>query len=376
MSKLLELIEGKSFAEVKFLLESKPYSCKIKEDEDYPLYFMVCYNQIESDFNNEVVRECRGIILTRNPYEIVCRPFDKFGNYGEGYVPDIDWDSARVQEKIDGSLIKVWWSEEYLRWMISTNGMIDAYKAEIQNDLSPFKTFGDLFKSTFFIFRHLRPDCTTMFEVVSPWTRIVVQYKKSNRYHLGTRHNKTGQYFEEPIEGYQRPIEFKLQTIEDVVQAARELPFNHEGYVVVDKDYNRLKVKSPAYVAVHHLKNNGVINRKRLLDLILLNEIDEFITYFPEYRKVATKIDNKFFDFMYQLYLDVNTFLMRVPINLDGADGKIKRKEFAMWATKTTYPALMFSLLDGKIKTEGWREHIYSIDSEKLLKIIDKFSIE
>ena len=373
-SKLLELIKDKSFEEVKQLLEVKPYSCTIKEDVDFPLYYMICYNQIESDFHNEVVRECRGIILTKDTNKIVCRPFDRFGNYGEGWIPDIDWNSARVQEKIDGSLIKCWWSNEYDKWMISTNGMIDAFKAEIQNDLSPFESFGSLFKSTFFVLRHLRPDCTTMFEVVSPWTRIVVQFSRTNRYHLGTRHNETGQYFEEPIEGYQRPKEFKMNTIEEVVAMAKELPFNNEGYVVVDKNYNRIKVKSPAYVAVHHLKNNGVINKKRLLDLILLNEMDEFITYFPEFRDVAKEVENKFFDFMYALRKDVAEFFVHIRTTIRTTKNKENRKEFAMWATKTTFPALMFSLLDGKIKTEDWRKFIYDMDSEKLLNIIDKYS--
>ena len=46
---------------------------------------------------------------------------------------------------VHNSLIKVWYSEKYKRWMISTNGTIDAYKAEIQNDASPYETFGDLF---------------------------------------------------------------------------------------------------------------------------------------------------------------------------------------------------------------------------------------
>lgn len=88
------------------LLTKKPYCLKIKKDEDYTI---LSYNQIESDFYNPIVRECRGIILENSTLTPVCVPFYKFGNYGEGYVPDIDWSSARTQEKVDGSLIKVWY---------------------------------------------------------------------------------------------------------------------------------------------------------------------------------------------------------------------------------------------------------------------------
>jgi hypothetical protein len=30
-----------------------------------------------------------------------------------------------------------------------------------------------------------------------------------------------------------------------------------EGYVIVDANFNRVKVKKPAYVAVHHLKGKS-----------------------------------------------------------------------------------------------------------------------
>ena len=371
MSELIKLLKDSPFEEVKKILEVKPYCCKIKEDDYFKKYYMINYDQIKSDFYNAVVRECRGIILTKDTNEIVCRPFDKFGNYGEGYVPDLDWDSTRVLEKIDGSLIKVWYSEEYNQWVVSSNGTINACNAEIQIDISPFKSYGDLFRYCFTECRYLRPDCTTMFEVVSPWSRIVVQYPEADVYHLGTRHNRTGQYFEEPIEGCKRPKEFKLSTIEDVVQAAKDLPFNHEGYVVVDKHYNRIKVKSPAYVAVHHLKANGVIDRKRLLRLILLNEVQEFISYFPEYAKEVLKIEEIFLDFMDVIYKDVDDFLNHSIID---KTNRVERKEFATWAVQTAFPTLMFSLLDEKIEIENWREFVREMEPEKLLKFIDNYA--
>jgi hypothetical protein len=87
------------------LLSAAPYHIKIKRTDGYVIF---SYG-IEADFRIDVVRECRGIILDeKNGYKPVCVPFFKFGNYGEPYADEIDWDTARVQEKIDGSLIKVW----------------------------------------------------------------------------------------------------------------------------------------------------------------------------------------------------------------------------------------------------------------------------
>ena len=45
------------------LLSSDPYYINIKEDDNYVL---LKYSQIDSDFNEQVCRECRGLILCKN----------------------------------------------------------------------------------------------------------------------------------------------------------------------------------------------------------------------------------------------------------------------------------------------------------------------
>ena len=70
---------------------------------------LVCFKYgIEADFSDPLVREARGIIIDINEQIVVCRPFDKFFNFQEQYATDIDWNTARVLEKIDGSLIKLY----------------------------------------------------------------------------------------------------------------------------------------------------------------------------------------------------------------------------------------------------------------------------
>lgn len=85
------------------LLQEKPYCISISRDVVFGRkLIMFKYSQIDSDFNLKLVRECRGIILDEDTLEVVCHPFDKFGNYGESYCPEIDWKSCYVTEKIDG----------------------------------------------------------------------------------------------------------------------------------------------------------------------------------------------------------------------------------------------------------------------------------
>ena len=41
------------------------------------------------------------------------------------------------------------------------------------------------------------------------------------------------------------------------------------------------KIKSPCYVAVHHIRGEG-LNPKRISQIVLTNETDEYLKYFPE----------------------------------------------------------------------------------------------
>lgn len=68
------------------------------------------------------------------------------------------------------------------------------------------------------------------------------------------------------------------------------MSYNEEGYVVVDANWDRIKVKSPTYIAAHYMKNNGQVSLKGLLQYYRAGDLDEFVTYAPEYAPVVTKL--------------------------------------------------------------------------------------
>jgi len=192
------------------LLTTEPYYLKISRDRGY---IMFKYNQLFSDFNIPLVREARGIIFREHDWKCVCDPFRKFGNWGESYCPEINWETASVQQKVDGSLIKFWCDDG---WHISTNGSIDAFKAELNN--VKYQNFGQLvidairrvFPNYHDFFNMLNPYCTYMFELVSPYNRVVIPYERAKLYFLGVRNLDTGveympeeyeisQYFQIPL---------------------------------------------------------------------------------------------------------------------------------------------------------------------------------
>ena len=285
------------------LLSNEPYNLKISRRGKY-----VCfkYNQLSSDFNEPIVREARGIIFREYKWDYpVCHGFNKFGNIGESYVPEIDWSTAKVTEKIDGSLIKLWYDND---WHISTNGQIYACDAEFSD--CHYDNFSECFVCTLASIGYryaeltssLNKNCTYMFELVSPYNRIVIPYENEDIYYLGCRHNQSGEeypfyseYTSELIDlkTIKLPKVYDMNSLEDVKKSAEELPWDEEGYVVCDDKFNRCKIKSTKYVTAHFARNNNIIIDRHLIKVILQNEQAEFLLYASDYEKPLRAVESK-----------------------------------------------------------------------------------
>ena len=291
MLKTIEFI--KTHKDWKELLSVAPYCLTIKEDEHY---YLLQYSQIESDFNEEICRECRGLIIDKTTLDPEALSFFKFFNYGEQYAADIDWSTAKVQEKVDGSKILMFYDEYTNDWRVCTSSTLNAYDCPVGGwDFS----FGQLFEKalannylTLDRFKLiLIPEYCYTFELVSPENRVVVPYKKADLYFTGIRSRFTWE--EEDPDGFpllcehiKRPKSYSLSSLEDCLAATEKMGFDEEGFVAVDASWNRVKIKSPSYVAAHYIKNNGVQTPYRALGIILQNEDEEFLTYYPEYTEL------------------------------------------------------------------------------------------
>lgn len=359
------------------VLSQKPYMLSITEEDPYVI---LKYNQIESNFNIPLVREARGIILKKTfqgDYKIVCRAFDKFFNYGEGNALIIDEFSMQVQEKIDGSIIKIWYDDNKLYF--STNGVIDAKNCELPLQTDKYKTFYDIveealnkyseaFNKLTDYYKIGSYNYTHIFEVVSPYNKVVIPYKDIDIYYLGSRCMMTQEEYVINF-GFKTPKKYSINSIKECIKIAQDLPYSEEGYVVVDKYFHRIKIKSPAYLAVHHLKNNGVVTPYRVLELIRQNECEEFLSYFPEYKEIFSEIEEKYR--LFKIACDWDLELATDNKNLSRKDFALKMKDMAVNMDFT------FKLYDGKVNSI--EDYFNSISSEKLWKAIsilgDKTSI-
>lgn len=340
------------------LLTEQPYNLKISEDEKYVLFK---YNQIDSDFSKNIVRQSRGIILRKSDFKIVCWPFDKFFNYGEMFADKIDFNKSKVQTKIDGSIMKLWYDDE---WHLSTNGTINAFKSTCPTG----ETFASLFfeglKINFADFvKNLNKHYTYIFEMTHPLTRVVIPYKEAKVFHIGTRNNETGEELITDI-GLDNPKEYAFKSLEDVIQICKNLPYTEEGYVVVEYDKNktkRVKVKSPSYLAVHHMKNNGVISYNRIVELILKNEQSEFLSVFAEYKIYFDKVENKYLELLKNLQEEVNSI----------KDKKFEsKKDFALTVKDFHCPDFFFRVYNGEYKWGEFKKFLFNKGSNKVTEIL------
>ena len=354
------------------LLSAEPYNLKISEDDGFVLFK---YNQIASDFSQEICKEARGLILdSQDDFRVVRYAFKKFFNIDEGYAAHIDWDSAVATEKIDGSIMSVWYARG--KWHLSTNGTIDAFKAELAG-VGPYKNFGELFESVLPLskFNHFNKNRCWTFELVSPYNKVVIDYPQTQVYLLSIRN--MGDLYEFGLDavamlaeanGLMVPQRYDLNNEEDYRQLVASMPEGHEGIVVRDANGERVKIKTLLYFEMHKAKNNGVITLERIVDLIRANDHHEFLSYFPEYQSMFDNVKHQIDraeGVEDKIRQDVALWKNEHPFE---EGDRTARKWFAQDYGKNKYAPLYFAEYDGRL--------VNAVETMETRKFISLFKIE
>lgn len=257
--------------------------------ETLPLVLLK-YDQIESPKYHEIVRECRTLILELNSWKVVAKSFRRFYNLNEYKDEIFDWANFSIEEKIDGSLITLFHYND--NWHISTSGSFA--KGKINNE-SP--TWEELFFSILSreSFAHLCYDHTYIFELCSPYNKVVKLHKQTHivllniicRNSLKELSNNEKSNIAEKI-NCKIPTKYNFPNINDAVLWLETQPSDFEGFVLVDNNANRIKAKNANYLSLHGIAGNGYIYlTRRLLPLVLnkQEEKDEILSYFPEIKQ-------------------------------------------------------------------------------------------
>lgn len=334
--------QGKS-REESFAELNKQFAIKVKH---YPEEGIVLldYHMIDSPKTNPIVIECRSLILNFFTFDIVSRKFDRFFNYGEAkeYYKDFDLGRSVIMEKADGSLIGIYHHNG--KWHISTRGMAFAEGEHAMGGtfrekvLDAFGMDQAEFQSVFSVFNKT---LTFVFEYTSPENRIVTKYEKPEMVLLSANDGEKEWDYETiycnlmayGVKNTRKVKTYEVSGIDEVVKLANSLPNLQEGFVIYDPvSKKRMKVKSSLYVVAHAIRGNDPLpTKKNLLNLLFTGELDEFISYFPEWQEKA---------------FDVMREVAKVKFTLAEAWDKHKhlesQKDFALAIKGVKYNSVLF----------------------------------
>jgi len=245
------------------------------------------YNQIESPMHEPIVQECRGMVVHVPTGTILAHPYNKFWNHGETLAAPLDWSAARVLEKLDGSLMILYYHGG--NWCVASSGHPTAGGS--YGDLDG--TFRDAFWRTFATLGmrlpHGHDGVCFMFEFCANEHRIVCRHEQPRIVLHGARTLETGvevlpswlKWYADQFK-WELVKHYEIGSIDAALSAADALdPIATEGFVVVDALFNRVKIKSPRYVALHHMKGEATL--RRAIELWQTGETDEVLAHFPEF---------------------------------------------------------------------------------------------
>lgn len=343
--------------------------------------FSINYDQIEARNDDPLSQECRGLILCaengksflsdaieindRLSYNHICPgktkilayPMRRFFNHGQGSAANIDWNDKGISvlEKMDGTLCILYFDSIISKWCVATRSVPEA-DLFMDNGIFTFRT---LFEKalqetcgmTFDTYvQNLDVNITYCFELTTPYNRIIVKYYSNRVTLLAARDissfkevdiNSLNMHGVPCVQGH------TYTSVDDIVNwVSTTNPIEHEGVVIRDSNFNRIKVKSAAYTAYNRARDILGASDRNCLEIILHEKDDDVLPFLPE--EIANnliKIKEKFIHVMKHydaLYL---SYLKEANDILPG-----DKKTFALIVSKNkeSWTAPMFQIFSGK----------------------------
>jgi len=260
------------------------------------------YTQNGSPKNYLSIIEARGIIFEYDKnekikYKLVAYPFNRFYNHDNRYVDKINFEKSKVLEKLDGSLMMLWFCNANNNWIWSSR------KSILPNNYLD-KTCNDIFNKHKINFDDLNKTYTYIFEICSKNNKVVIEYEKPMLYHIGTRCIITNKELNINI-NIQKPKDYTklFKSLEEVKKYKLD---SIEGFVVVDDDFKRIKVKQQTYIYKSTHKNiKKITNFERYINYRLNIKNDNI-----------TDEESKYKEYFYSYEIIVNDFINIYKIQL------------------------------------------------------------
>jgi len=288
-------------------------------------------------FWDEYTMSCRGMVIDDSG-KILARPFQKFKNYQEHDPSEIDMSMPyEVFEKMDGSLIIVFYYELRMEWIVASRGSFISEQSIEGKKMIGLKT------------EKLNTNCTYLFEILYPENRIVVDYgDRRELVLLANIITKTGEElpYNELVTLYSNYFaivkKYDINCLENLSQLRDEEEDNREGFVIRFANGFRVKVKFSEYVRLHGILTN--VSNLTVWEHMRDNyEFDELLDRVPDefydwLKRTANKLQSEFNEIERQTLLEF--------VRIYHVNQITDRALFAEQAKLSKYRSILFKLYD------------------------------
>ena len=357
----------------KDILLKKPYNLKnIRNCFWHQNWYMFNYNLCSSDLKNDIVRACRGIVLSIDDEGVkpISVPYTKFFNYGNEEGKDIEnlinWSKAKISMKIDGMLLKTAcieengekhlyfftngsfnlnvpflpsnvYDEEETRGMQTYGDLLSYALKKVDDKIKIFfnKEFGSFYITNGWVDK-IPLGSTLMFELVSPRNKIICEYKKTQLFLHGYRDPELLEHDPRELNfdlSFEYPEILDASNYEDLKKILSN--FNgveKEGCVVVDysnPETPRVKIKCESYLKLKFI-NDKSASHQVLFKAVVFDEYDDLEASEPSLIPKIEEIKINITKFK-QWFISESKKVLEV---CNGSDAKENKKKWILWCKK------------------------------------------
>lgn len=314
------------------------------------------YDQILVKNGDRVAEVCRGLVIQPNKklssandivgeFVTLARPMDRFYNHGDVCAATLDWANTkniRVYEKLDGTMIALYFDYVLDVWCVATRGVPEADQPlpdSLQLSSETALTFSKLFwkaasETTGNVKKFLdslEKENTYVFELTTPLNRVVVSYNDYRITLIAVRNNKTGEELEitkANVSYVPLPKSWNIFDPSAIKAFVETVPCSElEGIVAVDMNssfFKRLKIKSMSWSLSSKAKALVTVSKRAAMESIATGTIDDVLTIIDisiadqlrnmidKYTTYVKNVDANFLKFKSLANNDKKTFALAV----------------------------------------------------------------
>ena len=356
---LYNLTKDFSYGDIKHLLNSTPYNLKVTDDETANI-FMVNYKKSESDLTNNIVKECRGIIMEKETNRVLCYTFDR-KETPENITEFLEnnWDNLQLSESIDGSQIKLYYHNDM--WNIATTRCINAGEAFWYSN----KSFETLFRECHDLnYDNLNTDYCYSFVIRHSENRIVTDYDENSLVHVLTRDMTTEKYdiVEHDI-GVAKPVEITYNSSLELMDMIKTTTRTDIEGVFIRHGNKHVKIKFDAYMNVKKLRNNTRDLFYEYIEIMMASKTVEYKKEFPEFEFDINYYESIVDDLIkktHRLYMEVHVEKTRLIKAVDVSFHRHLYNLHGKYINERT-----------KINRQVVREFMFKLDAKQIMHLIN-----